>query len=446
MNDLVMSLVVMSVMTMIGLRSVRALPPNEQLLPQLSLLVHMVTGPALLAIMDYIFVASDVNYYFESGGTLARLMRTDFSRWAPEVLKFTLQLPNDLAILFPEEFGGAYATSSMAGSVGLLLFFLNDARYGAFVFLAGLTFLGKLASYRGVRLAMPDLNPQSVALAMLLVPSVVFWSSGVVKESFAVTGLGVLMLWMARVMNGSLFTSPHLFFLGVIPVALIKPYLLFPFAMSAGTWFGLSRLRSSNAAVRPMYIIAAAVAVLAMIAGLSVAFPEFAPSKLSESASTLQQYGSQTDGGSNYTMGNAEARTLGEQLAFAPLALITVLIRPFIFEIRNFSMLLASLESTILLFLLVRLFRNVTIRQLTSEFRRSPLLAYCLVFSVVAGLAIGLATSNFGTLSRYRIPMMPYYVLLVLALSNKDRIAAMRKVEVDVNVPPRRVRPTKVRS
>lgn len=440
MNDLVMSLVVMSVMTMIGLRSVRALPPNERLLPQFSLLVHMVTGPALLAIMDYIFVASDVHYYFDSGGMLARLMRTDFSRWAPEVVKFTLQLPNDLAILFPEEFGGAYATSSMAGAVGILMFLLNDAQYASFVFMAGVTFLGKFASYRAVRLALPEMNTNRVAIAMMLIPSVVFWSSGVVKESFAVTGLGWLMLWTARATSVSMFASPHLLVLGLLPVVLIKPYLLFPFTLAAGTWFGLSRLKSSNAAVKPMYLIVSAVAVVALIAGLSAAFPEFSPSKFGESASQMQQYGAQTGGGSNYALGNAEATTLSGQLAFAPIALITVLIRPFIFEVRNFSMFIASIESTALLFLLVQLFRKNSLREVLSAIRKSPPLAYCFVFTMIAGLAIGLATSNFGTLSRYRIPMMPYYVVLVLVLTDKKIGVAATKEPITAFVAPRGTR------
>lgn len=414
-----MSMLVMAVMTMLGLRMVQTLPSNERLYPTLSLLVHMVNGPALLAIMDYVFVASDVHYYFDAGGTLARLMRSDFTRWAPEVLKYTLQLDNDLSYLFPEEFGGAYATSSMAGAVGWMMFFFNHGEYASFIFMAGLSFVGKLAAYKGVRLALPTMNHQRVAIAMMLVPSVVFWSGGVVKESFAVTGLGLLMLWMAKVTRGSIFQSPHLFVLGVLPVYLIKPYLLFPFALSAGTWFGLARLRSSNLAFKPLYAIGAAVAIVAMIAGLSVAFPEFSPSKFGESASQMQQYGAQTGGGSNYSLGNTEATTLSGQLAFAPIALITVLIRPFLFEVRNFSMLIAATEATILLVLLIQLFRKNSIREVLSAVRRSPPLAYCFVFSLIAGLAIGLATSNFGTLSRYRIPMMPYYVLLVLVLTDK---------------------------
>lgn len=425
MNDLVMSMLVMAVMTTIGLRMVQTLPSNERLYPTLSLLAHMASAPIMLALTNNVFGVGDVHYYFEAGKSLARLMHSDFARWAPEVFKYSLQIENDLAYLFPEEFGGAYSTTSMVGFTGWMMFLLNNAEYASFFLMAGVAFLGKLASYRGVRIALPMIAPSRVAIAMLLVPSVVFWSSGIVKESFAVTGLGLCMLWLAKVSNKSLFRGLHLAGTGLLLVYLFKPYLLFPFALSAGTWIGLHRTRRSNLAFKPVYLIIAVVAIVSAVIGLSAVFPEFSPSRIGESAAQLQQYGAQTGGGSNYTLGNTETTTLSGQLAFAPIALITVLIRPFFFEIRNFSMLIASVEATILLVLLVQLFRHNSPLEIIATVRRTPPLAYCLVFTLVAGLAIGLATSNFGTLSRYRIPMMSYYVLIVLALTEKRTIGSL---------------------
>jgi hypothetical protein len=424
MNDLIVSVVVIAVMASLGLHLVRRLPAEERPLALLSLVVHLVTGPLLLVIMDYVFVSSDVHAYFDSGSTLARMMRADFPRWAPEVLKYTLQIENDLGVLFPEEFGGLYATTSMTGATGWMMFLLNDAQHASFILMAGLAFAGKMAGYQAVRLALPGVNFRRVALAMLLVPSVVFWSSGVVKESFAVTGLGVLMLWVARASKSGVFAALHWLALGLLLVRLFKPYLLFPFALSAGVWLLIGRTRATSAAVKPIYVLALIAVMIGAIAALSVMFPEFSPNKIGESTAQLQYYGRQTEGGSNYNLGNAEATTLGGQLAFAPVAFVTVLFRPFLFEVRNFTMLIASAEVTVLMVLLVQLFRRESLSQVLSAIRRSPPLAYCFVFTVVAGLAIGLATSNFGTLSRYRIPMMQYYVLLVLALTERRAVVA----------------------
>jgi hypothetical protein len=38
------------------------------------------------------------------------------------------------------------------------------------------------------------------------------------------------------------------------------------------------------------------------------------------------------------------------------------------------------------------------------------------VFVITCAVAVGIATTNIGTLSRYRVPLMPLYVLLVAVL------------------------------
>lgn len=418
-NDIVMTLGVSFVVTVFAAMAIRRLPPEERLVPQLSLIAHLLSAPTLLAIMDHVFKLSDAHMYFAVGGDIAHLMRHDFSRWAPEAVKFALQMDNDLGLYFPDTYGGTYSTSSMAGSVGILMFCLNDAQYAVFAMMAGISYFGKFAAFRGMRRMMPAMDPTVVGSAMMLVPSVIFWSSGVVKESWAVTGLGILTLWLSRVSQGTTLSSPHLFLLGVPPIFLIKPYLLFPFTLAAGIWYALTREQRTHTSIKPLYVLTATAAVVALMLALSTYFPAFSLSELGTSTATVQRHGAAAEGGSNYSLGNAQSTSLAGQIAFAPIAMTTALVRPFIFEVRNFTMMLASLESTVLLILLIQLFRKNSFRSVFTVVRRSPPLAYCFVFTMIAGLAIGLASSNFGTLSRYRIPMMPYYVLLVLVLIDK---------------------------
>jgi hypothetical protein len=60
---------------------------------------------------------------------------------------------------------------------------------------------------------------------------------------------------------------------------------------------------------------------------------------------------------------------------------------------------------------------------------RTPLLVFSLVFVLVFGVGIGLAAMNLGSLSRYRAPLMPFYVTLLLVLRERVRRANL--------VPPR---------
>jgi len=43
------------------------------------------------------------------------------------------------------------------------------------------------------------------------------------------------------------------------------------------------------------------------------------------------------------------------------------------------------------------------------------------VFVMAFGIAVGLASSNLGTLSRYRSPLVPFFVVLLLVLGKPRR-------------------------
>jgi len=103
-------------------------------------------------------------------------------------------------------------------------------------------------------------------------------------------------------------------------------------------------------------------------------------------------------------------------ILFAPLALLTALFRPFLFEANSPLTLAAAIETTVGLLLSIRLLLIGRWSRLRDRILASPILILCLVFTVVAGIAIGLSTTNFGTLSRYRIPIMPFFGFLLVAL------------------------------
>jgi hypothetical protein len=47
-----------------------------------------------------------------------------------------------------------------------------------------------------------------------------------------------------------------------------------------------------------------------------------------------------------------------------------------------------------------------------------------LAFTVALAIGTGLSTANLGALSRYRAPMIPFFVVLLLSLSRAESAAA----------------------
>src|ERR1041384_7744171 len=120
---------------------------------------------------------------------------------------------------------------------------------------------------RALRLQLPDVPLKPIAIACLLVPSAVFWSSGMIKEALAVVGLammisgGTSMAMQQRFLRGGL--QPVL---GAYAVWLFKAYLLPPFGIGAGMWFAARAIQSRGRdfEIRTRYLVIGAVVAVTL--------------------------------------------------------------------------------------------------------------------------------------------------------------------------------------
>ena len=208
--------------------------------------------------------------------------------------------------------------------------------------------------------------------------------------------------------------------LGLGLVLLYKPYLLMPLGAALGAWFAIARLKPRRgqllAALRPAPVIGGGVLVLITILALEQLVPRFGFTSLGDELARLQEVGSY--GGSAVEIGNPVERSLLGQLAFAPQALLTALFRPFLFEARSVLMLVNGLETALIAALVGRALIRVRWARVPEWMLRRPWLLFSAIFTLVLALGVGLGTSNLGTLSRYRAPMMPMYVLLLCELNS----------------------------
>jgi hypothetical protein len=149
-------------------------------------------------------------------------------------------------------------------------------------------------------------------------------------------------------------------------------------------------------------------------------FPEYSLDNFAEQASRLQQLG--RFGGSAFALGDQTPSTLIGQFVYAPAALLTSLFRPFVFEAHNVPSFINALETTALTVLFLRILFVRKLVNVRKQITEDPLLVFCVVFVLAFGIAVGLASSNLGTLSRYRAPILPYFVILLLVLGKPDRV------------------------
>ena len=71
-------------------------------------------------------------------------------------------------------------------------------------------------------------------------------------------------------------------------------------------------------------------------------------------------------------------------------------------------------------FYALRFLLRESLSKAMARVRNSPVLMFCATFVVTLGIAVGLATTNLGTLSRYRMPLVPFFATLLLLVTARS--------------------------
>ena len=124
--------------------------------------------------------------------------------------------------------------------------------------------------------------------------------------------------------------------------------------------------------------------------------------------------------GSFFRVGNVD-NSLGSLLILFPEGIITTLFRPFLFEARNPLMLMSSLEATGFLILTIMLFSRTGFFRTFRFIFSDSVLVFCFMFVILFAGFNGISTFNFGSLSRYKIPCLPYYLMLLFIVGYKAK-------------------------
>ncbi|RVU45909.1 hypothetical protein EA187_09125 [Lujinxingia sediminis] len=381
--------------------------------------LHLVAALAQVFITRDVYGYGDMLTYFHESAFVADRMREDFLAYAPDALRLLFQQQTTHFAWLDES---SPATATMYGLSAWLHYLTQGSLYATCLLIAIGAFFGKLAMYRAFRPLFPSHLHQRMIAGMMWMPSIVFWSSGLLKESVAMIGLGLATYGIIRLADSTSSTPRAALAIGAgsVIVGLVKTYILGPFAIAAGAWYYWQRgLRLSGGqalSLRPLHFALAMALAMTAIIGLGALFPRYALTNLVDEASRLQEVGQSISGGSNFALSDTAPTSSSGQLAMAPLAVITALARPFLFEANNIMALVSALEMTFILGLVFLALYRRGGRECWQVIMRSPPLVFALIFVVLFALGVGLTTTNMGTLARYRMPMLPFYMMLLFAL------------------------------
>ncbi|MFZ2905395.1 MAG: hypothetical protein WAZ98_04240 [Cyclobacteriaceae bacterium] len=289
----------------------------------------------------------------------------------------------------------------------------NDNYWVSSLYFSLLSFLAGWKLTKVIWKRIPELGIPAV-IAILFFPSCVFWTSGIIKESMAMTALFFLSavflkFWMKRRVSVMEVAGCMLSILFVWKLKYYYIGLLAPLLMAAWITRRVAEWKKINRFSGELSIFTVILIVL-LLSGALV-HPNFSLQKIPQvlvSNNHLFMEASSPGKVVNYYQLEA---TWSSVIINSPWALVSGLFRPFIWEADSVLKVLTSFENVVLLVLVIiswRLVKNVG--KSPHRLLIAAVLSYCLLLCIF----LAIATPNFGTLVRYRIGFLPFLLLFLI--------------------------------
>ncbi|MCK5277343.1 MAG: hypothetical protein KAK04_02380, partial [Cyclobacteriaceae bacterium] len=323
----------------------------------------------------------------------------------------------------------SYFVVRVAGVFDLLTFHTYSATA---ILFASFSFTGLWALYHVFYRMFPSQHLE-FALAVLFVPSVFFWGSGILKDTITISALG----WATYGAYNLFFVKRHItisliiLLLSLYTIYTIKIYILLCFLPAVILWIFSTRLSNVKNVIAKIFIAPIVLSIAALIGYYAILKvgeenPRYDVENLAETARITAEwihYVSIREQGSAYTLGDFDYSLTGMISKF-PQAVWVSLYRPYLWEAHNIVMLLSALESFALILFTIYVFYKAGIQKTLKLISSKPILTFCFMFSIVFAFAVGVSTYNFGTLVRYKIPLYPFFIsglFILLDYSKRER-------------------------
>jgi len=281
------------------------------------------------------------------------------------------------------------------------------------IFFSFLSLFGPIAIFR----VMNDVFPGKkliILLATFLIPSFIYWSSGVYKEGIIFTSISIIIYhlyfgWKERHYSVKRWLG---ILSGLIILLVIRNYLMMLILPAVLAWLLAARWPKYGLALFiSVYLFCSILFFTAHYIYPGLDFPKAVVEK--------QQAFLRLQGGSSSIPIKELKPTVSSFMKNMPQAVTLSFFRPFPGDVTHLLSLAASVEINLLLllFLLFLFFRkkNAAISK--------NIIYLCVFLSISVMLAIGFSVNNLGAIVRYRSIILPLMVIPMAAQTDWKRIA-----------------------
>ncbi|MBY0432667.1 MAG: hypothetical protein K2U26_01005 [Cyclobacteriaceae bacterium] len=327
----------------------------------------------------------------------------------------------------------SYAVIRLASIFDLFTFSTYSATA---ILFAVISFIGAWQFYLTFYEQYPHLH-RPLAIVAFFIPSVFFWGSGILKDSITLACLGISTYQIYKIFIKKEYGLGNIVLLlsSLFVIYAIKKFILQAYLPAVIVWIGAvntKAIRSSVLRILLVPFLVGSAVLLSYYAMYKVGEGDdrYSLAKISETARVTAydiRYWTGREAGSGYDIGALDG-TFESLVRLIPQAINVSLFRPYIWEVRNPLMLLSSIESlSLTLLVVVVLFRKG--KKLFIALTQ-PNILFTLLFGLVFSFAVGVSTFNFGSLARYKIPVLPFICTsFILMLDYSNRVRKLEEFE-----------------
>lgn len=401
------------------------------------LFVKLIGGIGFFSVYTFYYsYGGDSKSYFKSALLVNELLEESVVEWVKVLFAESDYLrSNHYTLLQKIPWGPESSEWMMVRFVAVICLFGFMNYFATTLVFAFLSFVGVWQFYKVFEKRYPKLKYKT-AIAILFVPSVFFWGSGIMKDSLVIGFLGVILyhvqLLIDRKARSKILSILILFIAGFI-VFKVKAYVIISLVPALVIWLvmhvkgGISN-NFVRKAIAPFFLAITFVGVGYSVTLLGTFTEKYSIDGVLKTAKGMQtwhyvegdNFGTSHGRGSSYSLGDYDPTLIGTLGQFFP-AINVTLFRPYLTEVRSPVMLAAAIESLIVLLYTIYIVLGLGVVKLYKAISRDPFLLMCITFALFFAFAVGFTSYNFGALVRYKIPCIPFYICSLVILQEKVR-------------------------
>ena len=393
-----------------------------------------------------LFIAFIYGYYYGDGDTFNffthaqiinnTLIDSPDTWWRLITHRADINNPEDMVIvqdLWWYDDISSYTTSCLGAIIGLFCF----TKYIEInVITASIVFIGMWLMF--VRFASQYSNTKLIALAILFMPGPAVWGSGLFKDSFCIFSVGCLVysfyiLFERKKLKAGLLI---LSVISIIIIILVKAYILValvPVLIFKVLLEYRKRIRG-NFIKKLVFYTVLLIAGFGIYKGMAVsvdALSKYNTENVLNVVKTQKDYllSTNTNEGSFYNLGDFEPTIQGVSKLILP-AINVTLFRPYPWEAKSVIQYLNMAESSATLLLTLYVIFTINPLVILKYIYQDSNLIMCLIFTMIFAFFVGISSYNFGALSRYKIPVTPFYITFIAILISKSNEEKIIKKQV----------------